>query len=365
MIPYVNILDKYSLLPKALVEPSQCWFEVSYYEFGEFEVYAPATESNLKALKRGNYVTIPHRDYVWVIVSVQYEFNSDGARMIDVKGFEAKWLLSKRAILSTWNLGENLDVEVCKLINISMGTTANSYRKIKGFFAQTSGLDVTIEPTQASRQQLSDFVLALIKANKIGCETRLVNNQIVYKLKKGRDLSDSILFSQSMDNLISATYFESDDTYKTYCQVVSTFNQNNQTTEYIGEYPDVDEDNYHPTKGIDRNEMTLASNISTKYIDENGVERETTPSDDPNTLYGKWLIEAGKNALSEHTPVVQFEGEIDLRYSNYIFGEDFDVGDIVKVRDEFFGYESTTRILKYTFKQDASGYGEECEYGNE
>ena len=67
MIPYVEILGKYSLSPFAVVEPSQCWFELSYYEIGEFEIYCRASESNLKALKNGNYVKLPNKPYLWVI----------------------------------------------------------------------------------------------------------------------------------------------------------------------------------------------------------------------------------------------------------------------------------------------------------
>ena len=43
MIPYVEIIDKYSLKPFALIEPNECWFEVSYYDVGEFEIYCKAS----------------------------------------------------------------------------------------------------------------------------------------------------------------------------------------------------------------------------------------------------------------------------------------------------------------------------------
>lgn len=369
MIPYVNILDKYSFLPKALVEPSQCWFEISYYENGEFEIYAPATEKNIDSLKRGNFVTIPHRKYIWIIVSVQYEFNSDGARMIDVKGFEAKHLLSKRIIYTPELIQGSLDTEVCRIVNFALGTGANSYRKIKGFKALNSNIEETLLPTQATRGNLLDFTLSLIKSYKVGAETLYEDGNIVFQLKKGRDLSDSILFSQSMDNLISSTYFESDANEKTYCQIVSTFKEKTNTTEFVKQYPVSDPSVSGQPKanvGIDRSEISLESNISNKYTDENGTEitLDLTKNADKQK-YEEFLVEAGKTALSEHLLDVEFNGEIDLQHSIYKFGEDFDIGDLIKVRDEIFGYEAKARILKYTFKQDASGYGEECEYGNE
>ena len=73
----------------------------------------------------------------------------------------------------------------------------------------------------------------------------------------------------------------------------------------------------------------------------------------------------GKNQLAEKYVEVEFNAEIDLEYSNYEFETDFFIGDWVMVRDEYFNYEEKVRILKYTFKQDATGYGEEAEYGIE
>ena len=73
----------------------------------------------------------------------------------------------------------------------------------------------------------------------------------------------------------------------------------------------------------------------------------------------------GKSALADKISVVNFDAQIDLKYSQYEFAVDFFIGDLVNVRDEYFGYQASARILKYTFKQDASGYGEEAEYGTD
>ena len=94
------------------------------------------------------------------------------------------------------------------------------------------------------------------------------------------------------------------------------------------------------------------------------------------TLYRDWEIISssqtyqemqkteGASALAEKIEIVEFNGEIDLQNSQYKFGTDFFIGDLVMVRDEYFGYSAKARILKYTFKQDESGYGEEAEYGD-
>ncbi len=351
MIPYVEVIGKYTLKSFAMVEPSECWFEVSYYDIGEFEVYAPATQNNLDALKMGNYIRIPNKPYLWIIKSVQYTFNSEGARMIDVKGFEAKWLLHTRCILNPYQLESNLATAVYNLVYNNLGLGALSYRKIVGVNVIQPTFNITIEQTQATREDIADFLLALLKANKCGCYTTFESGQITFRVIQGVDRTSSVLFAQSMDNLISSEYFENSENKKTFCRVVSKFSENNQDVEYAQDYDT-------GATNIDRLEMVVESNLSTKL--EDGTE--ILPS---SNTYKTMQQQEGKNQLAERYIDVQFNAELDLQYSSYEFEKDFFIGDLVKVRDEYFHYEASTRILKYTFKQDATGYGEQAEYGNE
>ncbi len=351
MIPYVEVIGKYTLKSFAMVEPSECWFELSYYDIGEFEVYAPATSNNLQALKMGNYIKIPNKPYLWIIKSVQYTFNSEGARMIDVKGFEAKWLLHTRCILNPYQLESNLATAVYNLVYNNLGLGALSYRKIVGVNVIQPTFNITIEQTQATREDIADFLLALLKANKCGCYTTFESGQITFRVIQGVDRTSSVLFAQSMDNLISSEYFENSENKKTFCRVVSKFSENDQDVEYAQDY------NTGATN-IDRLEMVVESNLSTKL--EDGTE--ILPS---SNTYKTMQQQEGKNQLAERYIDVQFNAELDLQYSSYEFEKDFFIGDLVEVRDEYFNYEASTRILKYTFKQDATGYGEQAEYGNE
>lgn len=360
MIPYVEIIGKYNLKPFALIEPSQCWFELSFYEIGEFQVYVPANETNLQALKMGNYIKLPHKPYLWIIKSVEYSFVQGKGRMISAKGYEAKWIVGQRAILDPLELSTDLATAIYSLVNNNLGSGASASRKISGFNVNQPTFKKTIAQTQATRGNLWDFVANLLKTSQCGSYSTYENENINYYAISGVDRSEYVVFSQSMDNLLSSKYYENSTNKKTFCRVVSTFtekdeNDENISVDYVKDY------DQNPT-GIDRHEITIQSNLSTKYTDESGVEQETTPT---SALYQGWQVEEAKNKLSEQIIKKDFEAEIDLRYSHLIFAEDFFIGDLVKVRDEFFGYESKARIIKYTFKQDSKGYGEEAEYQTE
>ncbi len=355
MIPYLEIRDKYTLKSIALVEPQECWFEIGYQDIGECEIYCRASTQNLLALQKGRYVTIPNKRFIWVITAVRYTFTANGARMISATGYEAKWLLSKRVIQVPTMLQGTITTAIYWLVNQALGTVAGATRTIsdnKGnykFFVDTNNLLIDISGTQAPRGNLLEFVTPLLKNYNCGHIVTIENETLKYTVFAGNVKTNSIAFSQSLDNLLASEYFTDDADKATNALVVSTVD-------------DVDYTQTHDTgaTGIDRAEILVASNISTKYEDANEEEQETTPT---SALYRGWLIEEGKNHLAEHKTNEQISGEIDLTNSLYEFDVDFFIGDMVRVQDEYFNFFVNTIISKYTFKQDADGYGEEAEYG--
>lgn len=349
MIPYVEIKNKYDLKTVAIVEPQECWFELSYQDVGKFEIYCRASKANLLALQKGRYVKLPNKRFIWVITSVRYTFTAGGTRMISATGYEAKWLLKKRCILTPKELQGTITNAVYGLVNHALGTGANAARKIVGFTVDTNDMLIDVSGTQAPRGNLLKFVNPLLKQYNCGSIVEFENGSLKYKIFTGEVRTQSVRFSQSLDNLLSSEYLTDDAEIATSALVVSTVD-------------DVDYMQTHDTgaTGIDRAEIVVESNLSTKYEDAEGVERETTPTSD---LYKGWQIEEAKTNLAEHITTEEVSGEIDIANSNYTFDDDFFIGDMVRVQDEYFNFFVNSRISKYTFKQDANGYGEEAEYG--
>lgn len=349
MIPYVEIRDKYTLKMIDIIEPQECWFELSYQAEGECEVFCRASAENLNALKEGNYIVIPNKRFIWVITGKRYTFTAGGARMIVASGYEAKWLLKKRCILSPKELQGTITKSVYGLVSDNMGNTASAARKINGFAVDTNDLLIDISGTQAARGNLKEFVNPLLKSYNCGSSVFFENGTLKYTIFTGNIKTASVKFSQSLDNLLSSEYYMTDAEKATAALVVSNIDN-------------IDYTQTHDTGavGIDRSEIIVNSNLATKYEDANGVERETTPD---STLYKGWQIAEGKNALAEHITKEEINGEIDIANSNYTFDVDFFIGDTVKIQDEYFNFSQNVLISKYTIKQDSNGYGEAAEYG--
>ena len=348
MIPYVEIIDAKTLKRIKQVEPQECWFELSYYDVGEFEVYAKATARNLDALKIGRFIKIPNKRFIWYITAIKYTFNAEGARMISATGYEAKWLLSKRIILTPKELQGTLTSAVYGLVNQNLGTGANAARKILGFTVDTNELLIDISGTQAPRGNLLEFVNTLLKSYNCGSQVVYENGTLKYTIINGSVKTGSVKFSQSLDNLLSSEYLEDDEELATNALVVSTVEE-------------VDYTLIHDTgaTGIDRSEILVNSNLNTKYEDANGVEKETTPN---SSLYQGWQRQEAINELTSHTTIKEVKGDLDLKNSRYEFDNDFFIGDLVRVQDDYFNYYFNTRILKFRIKQEKT-YGQEAEYG--
>ena len=349
MIPYLEIRDKYTLKTVALVEPQECWLELSYQDVGEFEIFCRASRANLNALQKGRFVTMPNKRFIWFITSVQYTFTAGGARMISAKGYEAKWLLSKRCILTPKELDGTITSALYGLVNNALGTEAQAARKIVGFTVDTNNLPINIQSRQTPRENLLEYCNRVLEAYNCGSTVIFENGVLKYQIYTGEVRTHSVRFSQSLDNLLASDCLTDDAELATYALVVSTVDDVDYTQEHnLG------------STGIDRAEIIVESNLSTKYEDASGTEKEIAPTSD---LYKGWQTEEGKTKLAEHITIEEISGEIDIANSSYIFDEDFYLGDMVKVQDEHFNFFLNTKITKYTFKQDANGYGEEAEYG--
>lgn len=357
MIAYVEVRDKYSRLPFAAIEPAECWFELLFYGVGEFEVYTRATKTALAALKNGNYITLPNKPYIWVINDVRVTYEAGRGYMISAKGRQAKAILEKRIINAQTQLRGDITTAVFSLIRKHAGADAGDVRKIEGLEELTSAVVLPISETQVSYKNLLTYTDELLQAHEVGAELTITKAAAFrYNLYEGVDRSEEIIFSQTFDNLLSSSYARNTAAVRTVALIGG---QGEGSERILHEY------NAEPSlSGIDRAEVFVdAKDISSKYTNESGEETELDLTNAAElATYKGWLTERGKAATDAGAQIETFEGEINTAASVYKFGEDFYLGDRVRVQDDFMGVFITPRILKFTMRQDRS-YSELVEYG--
>lgn len=357
MISYVEVRDKYSRLPFAVIEPSECWFELAFYGVGSFEVYTRATKTALAALQDGNYITIPHKRFIWVIETVEKTFDASRGYMISARGRQAKAILGKRIINEQTQLPNDLTTAVLGLIRKHAGEEATDTRKIDGLKELTSVVVQPITETQVSYSNLFEYTEELLKAYERGADFTITDAaDFRYSLYEGADRSDTVIFSQAFDNLRSSSFVRSTAAARTFALIGG---EGEGTARILTEY-----DGAPSLKGIDRAEIFVdAKDISSKYKDASGAEQalDLTTAAGLATYRG-WLKARGETTLADYAAVETFEGEIDTANVFYKFGEEYNLGDRVRVQDDFLGVYITPRILKFTMRQDRN-YTELVEYG--
>ena len=357
MIPYVEVLSKYTREPFELIEPSEIWGELAYYGVGEFEVYTRATERALASLKNGNYIRIPNKPHLWLIERVNPSYDAERGLMISASGRQAKQILGKRIINAQTQLATDLQAAVLNLVSKHAGAGASASRRIVGL--STGGtLSQAIGETQVSYKNLLTYTDELLKTYESGAELTITGVNLLYRIYKGIDKTEDIIFSQTFDNLLSSDYSIDESNYRNFALIGGQ----GEGAERI-----LDTVNLENKTGIDLCEMFVdAKDISSKYIDDNGQEQELdlTKASDLAT-YKSWLRERGRSTLAEYIRVETFDGTIDTTNTAYTFGRegDYYLGDRVRVQDNRLGVYITPRILKFTFNQTTEEYTEKIEYG--
>lgn len=357
MIPYVEILDKNSRLAFDIVEPSEFWGELSYYGTGEFQIYTRATQRTLACLKNGNYVKLPQKPYLWVIEKVQKTFTAGGGLMISATGRQAKAILHKRIINAQTQLATDLKTAVYDLINKHAGANAGADRQIVGLETAESTVSQKIGETQVSYANLLTFTDELLKTYECGSELYIDGTTLKYRIYKGADKSETVIFSQMFDNLLSSDYSLDERNYANFAYIGGQGEGTDRvvTYTYTGAL----------FRGINRCEVFVdAKDVSSKYKDESGNDKELDLTTTAGLLiYKSWLRQRGEVALAETTRIETFSGDIDTTNNNYVFGEDYDLGDFVRVQDNRLGVYITPRVLKWTIAQAPREYIEKIEYG--
>ena len=386
MIEYVEIRDKSNRELIGIIDTAKSiiW-KSQYYGVGEFEVYAMATPDIVSMLVEGNYVTRANNFECGIIEHTEKTDDSDDGMMIIASGRFIKSILDRRVIYSAtlsgtgnnyiWHcsanvLKGNVEAAIRKLISDNAYDCVDSNRNIDELYLtdeDITGLtekivvDVTSTEEESAEKQVTyknlfDYSEQILKEYSLGAKMWLDRSLLKfrYKIYKGEDRSRNsedhqpIIFSKEYDNLISSSYI-----------IDSSLSKN--TALIGGEGEGVDRScafAYAWNKGLDRREVFVdASSITSTYT-EGEVEKTYTTEE-----YRKQLEAQGKQTISELQTTETFNGEIDLTNSLYVYGEDYNLGDIITIEDKDINKYIDTRILTVTEVQDDDGYKIEIEYG--
>lgn len=331
---------------------SLIWTE-RFADDGDFELHVLSTPENRKLFISGARLAMNKSYRVMEIDTIENSRNADGQRMLKITGASLERILSDRLAKQTlqdttanptWTVtGTPIEIAMKVFTDICVTGTLRVADRIP--FIQTGSLfspgtiaaPTLVQTLPLDPQPVHDLVTAICAAYTLGY--RLVRNfetsQLYFDVYTGNDRTTAqttlspVVFAPELDNLQDTTELKSVAGSKNVAYVFSP--QGFQEVYPLGVDPSV--------SGFDRRVL---------LVQADPLEGDPTPE-----LIAAYLRQRGKEELDQARGIVAFDGEI-TKSSNYQYGIDYDLGDLVEIRNED-GYTNNMRVSEQIFVSDVNG----------
>lgn len=317
-----------------------------YSEYGDFEIYTSASLQMLNKLKQDRYLWNRESDHVMIVEDIEITTDIESGSHLCITGRSLESILERRIVWNQTIIRGNLQNGIKKLLDENVIAPTDENRKISNFVFETSEDEEVTRLTvsaQYTGDNLYDVISSLCKSFGIGFKILLSDDgKFVFSLYAGKDrsydqtLNPYVVFSPGFDNILNSNYVESKKTLKTVTLVAGEGEGSDRKTITA-------ECNDGAGTGLSRRELYTDARDISMTAQEGITEAE----------YLLQLTQRGQEALADNVATKSFEGEVDSART-YKFGEDYYIGDVVQVINEF-GIESRSRVEELVISQSTSG----------
>ncbi|MBQ6994961.1 MAG: siphovirus ReqiPepy6 Gp37-like family protein [Lachnospiraceae bacterium] len=296
------------------------WYR-KYYECGTFELHCPVTEENLKLLQPGNIITKGDKKEAAVIRGDQTEEESMLKNEMIRTGFFLPIYLGDRLTGSLFNYNGFVEEAMYFILNRMVEIPLLQLGEMFG--------DTTRIQFQAVYKNVLEYQIKLAKYANIGF--RIVpdfkKKTMMFETYKGIDRTQAqreharVIFSESYENLNNVKHNYSDGTMITKVIVGGTGEGADRIYVEVGGGSGFDlREAFLDAKDINKDELTEA-----EYLEA--------------------LTTRGHEYLNENKVFENFEAEAEAEV-NFIYGKDYDLGDVVTVKKKKWGISQDLRITE-------------------
>lgn len=351
---------------------SQLWIK-RFADAGECEIYTPINSEMLSILKNGNYVYRTDDKMVCEIKELNETSDAENGPYIIAKGVDIVKLMSERIVRVPINMTTTPSAFITKLITDNFITDTESPNRV------FPNLTVETQFTDTDTIMITAFTENIFDVIKITCEKYNIGFKmtfdldtqtykfIMYKGKSKSKITDDeyVIFSPENANIISSNYTENAVNYKNVAYV--GYNQSEDEVKLYSVFIGDNEPQGKDRKEIYVDGTSIKQEISftelgqfypnytlkedgKTYTDGNGNDIGVKSGDkfkfNADTYY-RLIRNLGYNTLVENNIKRDFQGVVDTTDS-YVVGVDYDLGDIVKVIDDFgnIGEARITEIME-------------------
>jgi len=321
---YIDEIDKFTSLQ---------WVR-KYHECGTFELHCHVTSHNIKTLVRGNLIWKKGSNEVGVIEYRNLSINQAGEEQLKLVGRFYTSVLDRRILRTTENHQNKLVESIMRgMVDRNCIATVDA-RKLPILLGALNNFTEKTNYQNTYGDLLEELTkLSLTSGVGFYIRTDLNAQKHYFETFKGLDrninqgVNSPVVFSRDYDNFYEQEYTDSDSDLKTTAIVAGEGEGTERTViEVLGNYA-----------GLDRREL---------YVDARDLQKEVDEVVMTDLEYVNLLNQRGMEKLSEYKELQTFEGKIIT--NNYIYKQDYNLGDIVTVLDRNWNVAVDTRITEIT-----------------
>lgn len=329
------------------------WTE-KYDKCGSFELWCPATPENAEMLKEDNLLWTGSKS-VGVIEIIQRNLTQQNAVEINVRGRLIECYLGTRTVWDMYTATNKSVSDIMReivIINCIRPTNPdriipmlrlNPNQKQYGskISIQRTGSDVLSVQEELSSSHGLGFSVDFSPREKslefsvLNGIDRTINQSIV----------TPVVFSSDTEDILSSTYFHNKNNLKTLALVAG-----------YGEGAARKKTTVGSGSGLRRKELF----VDARDLQETDVNGFVIPEAE----YIKMLVQRGSEYLSERKDIENFDAVIkSFGEQQYVYGVDYNKGDLVTVQDKILGITVNARITEVERVYDQNGYSLNLVFG--
>lgn len=341
------------------VYKSLTWPEV-YNGYGSFQLWAPVTTENASLLKEGNFLYI-NDGTACIIKYVQADTDDDGQLQYSIKGYTLEWLLTTRVIHDTYTNSSVYPSDVIyDIINQNCISPTDKNRVIPHLTAVQKVNYGEKTSFQKTGGEVYKAVKDICESNNLGFKITFDprNPAFTFQIVKGTDRTveqqvvDSVILSSDFEDIIDSSYYRNSSEFKNFSYISGAGENEARVKTTFGE----------DKSGFDRYEMYVdARDLQKTSQDASGTEVTLT-----DEQYIETLKQRGSEKLSENCVAENFDATVrTFGIVQYIFGEDYFLGDIITMQDRRLKLQINARITSITKQYKGNVYSVDLVFGYE
>ncbi|NOJ74136.1 hypothetical protein HMI46_26890, partial [Paenibacillus alvei] len=295
-----------------------------FFGTGEFELHISVGKQYADTLQKGNVIMlVGHAHKSGIITSRQITLGEDGTQTVVAKGTTLEGVLDRRVtVTQDYDRVRGAAETVIKhYVNQHISNASDPDRKIPYFICAPDQRRGVETPWQSRYEPLHEVVEKIARFCDIGyfAYIDIPSRKWIFDIMTGRDLTQGqriyppVVFSTDFNNVQSQEFTEADGSFKNVGYAGGKGEEEERLIQMVGN-----------ASGLDRREVFMDCSSA-----EDAVE----------------LAEMGTKKLSEYGQIITFDGRV-LDTHSFQYEHDWDLGDIVTLRDDEWGVELNSRITE-------------------